>query len=284
MKGLDKLRGKLLDYQGKSIFKFLIIAAIVFLSSLVFQLTADSLPRIFNEVEILQFIAPLTPILGSLTILIIGFMLVYFFWRVRDKKLSKYGELAYQKSFKFVVTGIPMVLSIIVHSFIPTDFIIPFENHQNLTYYLANPLSQILINYSLVILVIRIILFLLFTGLGITVVIRALKIFGIDNMALVYVYYPKESTLQNHEIYSVIRHPTYHGLMLMLIGSIFLRFSIYSIIYLSIFLIGINIHLKFVEEKELIERFGKGYKQYKKDVPAFLVRFKDFKKYLSFIF
>ncbi|MFX1305028.1 MAG: methyltransferase family protein, partial [Promethearchaeota archaeon] len=87
-----------------------------------------------------------------------------------------------------------------------------------------------------------------------------------------------------HEIYSILRHPTYHTLMLFSIGSIFFRFSIYSIIYFLIFIIGINIHIKFVEERELIKRFGEQYIKYKKNVPALFVRFKDLKKYLSFIF
>ena len=114
-------------------------------------------------------------------------------------------------------------------------------------------------------------------------IFKTLKVFGIDNMALVYVYYPEESNLQNHEIYSILRHPTYHGLMLISIGSIFLRFSIYSIIYFIIFIVGINIHLKFVEERELIKRFGDSYLNYKKTVPAFLVKVRDLKKYYHFI-
>ena len=116
------------------------------------------------------------------------------------------------------------------------------------------------------------------------VVRKALKIFGIDYMGLVYVYYPDESTLQDHEIYSILRHPTYHTLILFFIGAMLLRSSIYSIIYFLIFIIGINLHLKLVEEKELIQRFGEQYIKYKENVPAFLVRFKDLKKYLSIIF
>jgi protein-S-isoprenylcysteine O-methyltransferase Ste14 len=113
---------------------------------------------------------------------------------------------------------------------------------------------------------------------------KTLKAFGIDYMGLVYIYYPEDSTLQNHEIYSILRHPTYHSLMLLSIGGIFLRTSIYSIIYLIIFLIGFNIHTKFIEEKELIERFGEEYKKYKEKVPAFFVRVRDLKKYFSFVF
>lgn len=284
MKGSEKLREKLPDYQGKRIFKFMIITAITILSSLIFQLIADSFPRILTNVPILQILAPFTPIFGSLIILIIGFLLVYSFWRSRDKYLSKYGELAYQKAFKFVVTGVPMVISVIIHSFLPNDLIVPYQNTQNLAWYLGTPISDLFFNFSIVFFSIRLTLWITFVGLGLAVISKALKIFGIDYMGLVYVYYPKESTLQDHEIYSILRHPTYHTLMLFSIGSIFLRFSIYSIIYFFIFIIGINLHLKLVEEKELIQRFGEEYKKYKENVPAFLVRFKDLKKYLSIIF
>lgn len=244
----------------------------------------DSISRIFTEVSILQILEPLTPIFGSLIVLTIGFTLVYSFWRNRDKYLSKFGELAYQKAFKFVVTGVPIIISVIIHSFFPNDLIVPYQNTQNLAWYLGTPISDVFFNFSIVIFSIRLALWITFVGLGMTVVSRALKIFGIDYMGLVYVYYPKESTLQDHEIYSVLRHPTYHTLMLFSISSIFLRFSIYSIIYFFIFIIGINTHLKFVEEKELIQRFGEEYERYKENVPAFFVRFKDLKKYFSFVF
>jgi protein-S-isoprenylcysteine O-methyltransferase Ste14 len=116
------------------------------------------------------------------------------------------------------------------------------------------------------------------------VINKTLKIFGIDYMGLIYVYYPEDSKLQNHEIYSILRHPTYHTLMLFCIGSLFFRFSIYSIIYFLIFLIGINMHIKLVEERELIQRFGQDYIRYKESVPALFVRLKDLKKYFSIIF
>ena len=45
------------------------------------------------------------------------------------------------------------------------------------------------------------------------------------------------------------------------------------------FLVGINIHLKLVEEKELIERFGEQYKKYRENVPALFIRLKDVRRY-----
>jgi len=283
MKGTEQLREKLPDYRGKRIVIFLIIGFITFLLSLTFQLIMDSLPRIISNATTLQLLEPFTPLFGSLIVLIIGLMIVYSFWRSRVKYLNKYGELAYQKAFIFVVTGVPMVFSVIVHSFFPTDFILSYGDTNSFSYYLGSPITDILINLSPVIFYIRLSLSFLFIGLGMVVVSKALKIFGIDYMALVYIFYPDESTLQNHEIYSVLRHPTYHTLMLFSIGSIFFRFSIYSIIYFLFFLIGINLHLKLVEEKELIQRFGEEYENYKKNVPALFVRLKDLKRYFSIL-
>jgi len=283
MKGLDKLKEKLPDYQGKKLRLFQVIAFSCFIISLVFQLIMDSLPRIFPDIAILQLIAPLTAIIGSLIVLIIGLTLVRSFWKIRDKYLSKYGVKAYQKAFRFVAIGIPIVISVVVHSFIPTDLIARYGDNNVFSSYLGNPISEFLLNFPPLFLYIRVALFFIFLLLGLTVIFKALSIFGIDNMALIYVFYPNESTLQNHEIYSILRHPTYHGLMLIIIGNIFLRFSIYSVIYLLIFLVGMKMHLKLVEEKELIERFGEQYNKYRENVPAFFVKLKDFKKYFSIL-
>ena len=284
MKGLDKLKEKLPDYQGTKIRKLLVAAFIIFMSSLLFQLMTDSLPRFFENVVILQILAPFFPILGSIIILSIGFTLVHSFWRARDKYLNEFGELAYQKAFKFIVTSIPMIISVTVHGFFPSDFLVLFKNSQNLNWYLAYPILDLFFNLSILSLVIRLLFFFSLLSFFLVFMSKTLKTFGIDYMGLVYIYYPEDSTLQNHEIYSILRHPTYHSLMLLSIGGIFLRTSIYSIIYLIIFLIGFNIHLKFIEEKELIERFGEEYKKYKEKVPAFFVRVKDLKKYFSFVF
>ena len=283
MKGSDKLRKKLPDYQGKRIAIFMILAAITLLSSLIFQLISDSISRILIGVPFLQNLAPFTPLFGSLIVIIIGFMIVYSFWRNKDKYLKKYGELAYQKGFKLVIIGVPMVISVVIHNFFPTDFILP-HNNQSLSWYLGTPILELFFGFSIVFPIIRIALCIIFVGLGMAVVSKALKTFGIDYMGLVYVYYPNESSLQNHEIYSILRHPTYHTLMLFSIGSLFLRFSIYSLIYFLLFITGINLHIQFVEEKELIQRFGEQYRKYRKNVPALIVRLKDLKRYFSIIF
>jgi protein-S-isoprenylcysteine O-methyltransferase Ste14 len=86
-------------------------------------------------------------------------------------------------------------------------------------------------------------------------------------MALVYIYYPEESELKENEIYSIVRHPTYFAIMLVAFGGWLGYLSVYAFTSFVLFVLGINFHLKFVEEKELIERFGQGYHDYKKKVP-----------------
>jgi len=284
MKGIDKLRAKLPDYKGRKIRIFVVIGFLVLIASIAFQLFMDSLPRIFRAVEILQILAPFTPLIGYFIVILSGFLIVRRFWRIRDKYLSKFGEKAYQKAFKLVAIGIPLLFSVIIHSFFPTDLLIPYKIDDTISRYLGVPISELIFDFPSYIFYIRLVLSIGLVGLGLFVINRALKFFGIDYMSLVYLFYPEESTLQHHEIYSILRHPTYHSLLLISLGSIFFRFSIYSIIYFLFFLVGINLHLKYVEEKELIQRFWENYENYRESVPALFVRFKDLKRYFSTLF
>ncbi len=283
LKGMEIFREKLPAYSGKKIYFFLILSFLTIISSIIFQLIMDSSSRLFIDLAILQILAPFTPIIGSGLILTIGFSLVYTFWRLKEKLLTKDKVKAYQKALPIALIGIPLVISFVVHGFLPNDFLIPNNDSSTLSWYLNIPVYEIFFETPSWILYIRIIVFIIFLILGLIVVFKSLMVFGIDNMGLVYVYYPEESKMEKHEIYSILRHPTYHGLVMLLIGSFFLRFSIYSIIFLFMFLIGINIHLKFVEEKELIRRFGEEYKSYQENVPAMFLRPKDLKKYIHFL-
>ena len=284
MKGTDELKAKLPDYQGGKIKLFLVLAFLVLAMSILFQLFMDSLPRLFGAVDPLQILAPFTPVVGSFIVILSGFLIVRRFWMIRDKYLSRYGDKAYQKAFKLVAIGIPMLFSVIIHSFFPTDLLIPYGIEDTISRFLGTPISELILGVPFYNFYIRLVLSIALVGLGLFVINRTLKFFGIDYMGLVYLFYPEESKLQNHEIYSILRHPTYHSLLLISIGSMIFRFSFYSIIYFLFFLVGINLHLEYVEEKELIERFGEGYKKYRETVPALFVKIKDFRKYFSILF
>jgi len=120
--------------------------------------------------------------------------------------------------------------------------------------------------------------------LGIGTVLRALFTFGFDYISVMYVYYPEDSEVQHHAIYSILRHPTYNGLILMSFSSVVFRFSFYSIIICLLFILGMNIHIKWTEDKELIERFGTSYKEYVKTKNVLFYHPKYVKNYFMFLF
>ncbi|MHA1725873.1 MAG: methyltransferase family protein [Promethearchaeota archaeon] len=99
----------------------------------------------------------------------------------------------------------------------------------------------------------------------------------------VYLYFHEESKLQDHEIYSVLRHPVYASLVLICMGGMLFQMTLYSIITFIFYYFLFNIHIHFVEEKELINRFGNSYKDYQKRVPAIFIRPKNWKIFFKYL-
>ena len=124
------------------------------------------------------------------------------------------------------------------------------------------------------------ILFLI-TGIGIAV--RSLQTFGLDYMALVYLYFPEEGQLQEHAIYSVLRHPAYSGVLTAALGGMLFTFTPYSIIFFIAFMTAFYMHVYLVEEKELLSRFGESFQEYRKKVPALFVKPDKIKDLLVFL-
>jgi len=129
---------------------------------------------------------------------------------------------------------------------------------------------------------IRLILTGFFTIVGILVVRSSIMTFGIDYMTVVYLYFPEESEVQEHEIYSIVRHPTYMAGVILGGAAMFFRCSAYSILFALIVYLIFKVHIR-REEAELIERFGDGYSEYRKKVPALYVRVKDLKSLIKFL-
>lgn len=68
-------------------------------------------------------------------------------------------------------------------------------------------------------------------------------------------------------IYACIRNPIYLGIMLFSLGSIFISFSGYIVLYSIILILSYLVVIK-AEEDELTYRFGRRYQDYKKRVPS----------------
>jgi protein-S-isoprenylcysteine O-methyltransferase Ste14 len=93
--------------------------------------------------------------------------------------------------------------------------------------------------------------------------------FGFDNLTLLYVYFPAESRLVQSNVYSVLRHPVYSAILRVIYAIILWNGSPLALIAGCVAPVGMTVWLRLAEEVELIERFGSGYRDYRRRVPAF---------------
>ncbi|MFB0561452.1 MAG: isoprenylcysteine carboxylmethyltransferase family protein, partial [Candidatus Lokiarchaeia archaeon] len=273
--------------------RLVLIPLIVFLSSLsglFLMVFLDILPRMLPSVDILRVLEPILPFVGTILCGTTGFLLIYNVWHKREKFIKESKETAYQRGLKYGLVGIPLATSTMIHALLPIETLLSMSPVNGLTITLSKPLTALfldwpafLLNWPTVDVVLRTVCGVTFALLGFLTVRRAIQTFGVDYMAVLYLYYTEESELQEHEIYSVIRHPTYSGLVLIFLGTVFARFSVYSILFFIIFLVGLLCHIRLVEERELIERFGESYREYQKRVPALIVRPSKIGVYLKFL-
>jgi len=110
-------------------------------------------------------------------------------------------------------------------------------------------------------------LYLLITGLILWV--RAILAFGLDNLTMMYVYFPNEGRLVQSNVYSVLRHPVYSAVMRVALALALWNGGVLALCAGLIALLVMTGWLRWVEEPELIERFGEGYREYRARVPAF---------------
>ncbi|TFH06260.1 MAG: isoprenylcysteine carboxylmethyltransferase family protein [Candidatus Thorarchaeota archaeon] len=282
MKGMEKLREKLPNYPGRKLFLIPLKALMFAILAYIVLIGVDILPRVFSDISILGMLEPFLPIIGTLSIATIALWLIGTMWHRRDKMKSEFGNLSYQMMIQRGLIGIAMIIPIIFHAFTSIRSLPPIPPVNDLTDLLAHPLLQFLGVTTDLDVGIRLALSGIFLVLGILVVRSSFITFGIDYMTVVYLYFPEESEVQEHEIYSIVRHPTYLGAVLLGAAGMFFRFTIYSILFFVIFYILFRIQIR-REEIELITRFGDGYREYREKVPTLHVRFRDLSKFFKFL-
>jgi protein-S-isoprenylcysteine O-methyltransferase Ste14 len=282
LKGIDKLREKLPAYPGKRIFLLPlrgIIGAVLVYCVLIL---IDILPRLFPDIALLTILEPVLPILGTLCFGILAVQLIAMLWKRRDQMRQEYGDLAYQMMIPKGVMGVMLIPSVIFHaatSIRSLPFGVPVNDW---TTQFSQSLLPLLGIPSEIDVLLRLILSGVAVILGLLVIRSAILTFGIDYMMVVYLYFPEESEVQNHEIYSVVRHPTYMGGVILAVAAMIFRCSVYSILLGIIGFLIFRVHL-FREEAELLDRFGEGYGDYMKNVPALHVRLRDLKSLVKFL-
>ena len=87
----------------------------------------------------------------------------------------------------------------------------------------------------------------------------------------------------NSNIYSVLRHPVYAGVLRVIIALALLNGNGNSLAFIPFAPLGLFGWIRLVEEKELIELFGPSYLDYRKHVPAFWPRATDYGKFFGFL-
>jgi protein-S-isoprenylcysteine O-methyltransferase Ste14 len=280
IKGMDKFLSKIPAFSGFKLILLVVFVVLVIIINFTVLRFFGLSPALFPE---LGWMTLLFPILGVLMMESIGLILVYQMWAYRESFRKKYGALAYQKVFLFGFGGVAIILSIAV--FNNVSFFLWQNSFWATTHLriLVIPLTSLISNFETFFNILGYIFSVFFILLGMLMVLRALQIFGFDYMAVIYLYFPEESKIQNHEIYSLLRHPTYSAAILMCLGGVFLQRNVYSILFFLIYYLGFCIHIHFVEEKELIQRFGDSYIIYRNNVPPFFVKPKNYYRFLKFI-
>ena len=282
MKGMDKLWEKLPAYPGKRLAILPLRALLTAILGYAFLIILSITPRFFPGNDFLWVMAPVLPLVGSVLLAAFALWLVWGLWNKRVEMKDRYGDLAYQKMINRGLSGVFLIPSIVFlaatlsRSFPPGDPVNPITTQwsTSILYLIGNPLG--------IELWIRIVISFIFLILGMLTLRSSLLTFGLDYMAVVYLFFPEESEVQQHEIYSVIRHPAYLSGVLLGAAGLFFRFSVYSILLFLLVYLVFRLQI-WKEEKELVERFGDGYNEYRKSVPALLVRPSKIKAYFRFL-
>ena len=278
LKGIDKFREKLPALRGKRI-----IIVPLYIITCVTLIFLSLFGVLHLSTKISAQINWILPILGVGIVEVVGLVLVYQMWYWRDRLKAKYQQTSYQRIFFVGFAGILCMISLAIFNAIPLAILQPNLKLFPSVAIFIQPITQFWFHntwiFDLVLMIIGIIVCIL----GIGTMLRSIFTFGWDYMAVVYLYFPEESTIQNSKIYSVLRHPTYAGLIILCFSGILIQFSLYSIIFFLFYLLGFEIHIRRVEEKELIEHFGESFEDYRQQVPAIFVRPRQWKTYFEFL-
>jgi protein-S-isoprenylcysteine O-methyltransferase Ste14 len=199
---------------------------------------------------------------SQIIIIALGFLVLSFFFSRKKVYKEKYNELAYRNAFAhYGIPGLALIMSAVAHTAYMNG---PFVPHGWWT--------NIFITLGWLMLIV-----------GAALWIRGIQAFGMDNLALLYVYFPEEGKIVDSNIYSVLRHPVYAGVLRVIIGLALLNGNANSIAFILLAPLGLFGWIRLIEEKELLERFGDSYAEYRKRVPAFWPRLRDLGKFFGFV-
>ena len=193
----------------------------------------------------------------------LGFLILSLFFSRKQAYKEKYKELAYRNACAhYGIPGLALVFGAIAHAGYMNGPFVP-QGWWTVIFFALG---------------------WFWLCIGTILWIRSVITFGADNLALLYVYHPEEGQIIESNIYGILRHPVYAGALRVCIGLALLNGNANSIAFTIFVPLGLTGWIRLVEEKELIERFGQSYLDYRKRIPAFWPRLRDMGKFFTFLF
>lgn len=269
IKGYDKFKEKAPRFSGWGVLLLPLFFIFGLVVGILVMVLFNRLPEVLNAAGSGSAAPALLPLAGYLVVAVCGYLMVYQMWAQRLRFEVKYGAMAYQRILPVGLVGVALVLSLAVHMFIPYWHCVPAFWADTPLRFLTVPMETYAGAAAPAIFLVRMALAALITIAGLLTIAGSFFTFGLDYMILVYLYFPEEGEVQDHRIYSVLRHPAYAGALTVALGGLFFTLTPYSIIFFLVYLAGFSIHVRYVEERELIQRFGPSYRDYARKVPAF---------------
>ncbi len=196
---------------------------------------------------------------GEILFITLGFLILSLFYSQKPVYLQKYGSQAYPKAFtRFAGPGLAILFASLLH-----------------LAYMPGPLipdlwwKDVLIAAGWLCILASLLLLL-----------RGIQAAGLDRLTMRCVYFPEGDRLLDSKLYGFLRHPNWSGMMHLGFGLALVSGGWFSLLVAILLPLGFSGWIRLVEEKELLERFGQAYAEYRKRVPAFWVKPRDFPAYV----
>jgi protein-S-isoprenylcysteine O-methyltransferase Ste14 len=200
---------------------------------------------------------------SQIIVIALGFLVMSLFFSRKQAYKEKYKELAYRNAFAhYAMPGLALIVAAVAHAGYMNGPFVP-QGWWTIAFFALG--------------------WYMFC-IGALLWIRSVFAFGVDNLALLYVYHPEEGYIVDSNIYGILRHPIYAGALRVGIGLALLNGNANAITFAILLPLGFAGWVRLVEEKELIERFGQSYLDYRKRTPAFWPRLHNMGKLFMFLF
>ena len=89
----------------------------------------------------------------------------------------------------------------------------------------------------------------------------------------------RERRIADDGLYALVRHPQYLGIMLAVFGQIVHWPTIITVALFPL-IVFVYIRLAYTEERKMLEQFGERYRGYRKQVPMFLPRWREWNRFV----